>query len=105
MTYNTRFILLLLTNSLAIFCMLKYLLASGIDVQNTTILDNADNLPFMFDFMAYASMVFVANFYILSYPSLKHCVLKRLMHRLETASAVSRARRPKKKANNKIKPA
>lgn len=77
MTYNTRFMLLLIANAAAVLTMLKYLVASGIDIQNTTFLNNAEDLGFLFDFLSYLSIVFVLNLAILSYPSRRHLLIKR----------------------------
>ncbi len=86
MNGTTRFLIIVLVNVMIVSLMLYRMIYSGIDVSDTRLIDNADNVSFMFDFITYLAVLFFANTIILAYPSSKSTALKRAIGMLNIRS-------------------
>jgi hypothetical protein len=99
MNNSTRLLSLIFANAIIVSIALYFLNQSGIDVISSTLLDNADSLRFIFDFLAIVIALFVVNFSILSYPSRKHRVLTNTLFLLISNKNLPTPKRPHKKPN------
>lgn len=79
MNGTTRLIAIVIVNFIMVAAMFYWLTISGIDIENTTLLDNAGNLGFTFDFLSFIVASFVVNMAILSFPSKKRTVLYKVL--------------------------
>lgn len=87
MSGTTRFLIIVLVNVIIVSLMLYRMIYSGIDMSDTRLIDNADDISFMFDFITYLAVLFFANTVILAYPSSKSTALKRAIGRIDIRSA------------------
>lgn len=87
MNGSKRLSLIVLANFAMVAAMLYWLARSGIDIQHSTLAENADNLSFVFDFLSFLAFSFVVNISILAYPSKKQSTLSQvaaiLQHRAQ----------------------
>jgi hypothetical protein len=83
MNSTTRLLVIVLANFILVAGMLYRLSCSGIDIEHSKLIDNADNLSFVFDFVSFLLMLFFVNAALLIYPSNKSSSLKRIIKALE----------------------
>lgn len=83
MNSTTRLLAIASVNIIIVSLMLYRLTYSGVDVGHTRLIDNANDLSFMFDFVSYLAALFFINTVILAYPSSKSSSLKRVIGMLE----------------------
>jgi hypothetical protein len=75
MSHIPRLIAIFTANSTLVAIMLACFVKSGIDISNTTLIDNVGNIWFMFDYMAFMIVGIVINIFLITFPSKKHKVL------------------------------
>lgn len=99
MNNTTKLMLLTVVNFILVFCMLYWLLDSGVDIIGTTLADNAANLSFTFDYIAFLVISFLVNFLIVSWPSKKSSTFRdiaNLIEKIERAESNQPRRRAKR---------
>jgi hypothetical protein len=85
MKHTTRLLALIIANFVIVAVMLYLMAESGIDLENSRLIDNANSLWFVADFMTYLVVSFTVNIAILSYPSSKSGGLHRIFELLRPA--------------------
>ena len=83
MSTTARLLSLVLVNFVIVSVMLYRLSASGIDIENTRLIDNTGNLSFMFDFVSFLIVSFMVNVGILAAKSSKRATIERIISILE----------------------
>jgi len=83
MNATIKLILLVIANFILVGFMLYWLVNSGVDVTNTTLLENAESLTFTLDLIAFLVASFVVNVLIIAYPSKKLKTMNNLVSNLE----------------------
>ena len=83
MNNTTRLLVIVLANFIIVAAMLYRLSSSGIDIEHSKLIDNADDLSFVFDFVSFLVMLFLVNTALLAYPSSKSSAFKRIIKTLE----------------------
>jgi hypothetical protein len=86
MKHTTRLLVLIIANFVIVAVMLYLMAESGIDLENSRLIDNADSLWFVADFMTYLVVSFTVNVAILSYPSSKSSSLHRIYDLLQPSN-------------------
>ena len=83
MNNTNRLLALVLINCLIVAGMLWRLDSLGIDIENTRLIDNADNISFASNLLCFLVVLFYANTALLTYPSSKSNAFKRLVDKVE----------------------
>lgn len=96
MNNTTKLMLLTVVNFVLVFGMLYWLLSSGVDIIGTTLADNAANLSFTFDYIAFLVVSFLVNFLIVSWPSKKSSTFRDIANLIERIDSDSPRRKTKR---------
>ncbi|MGZ8212932.1 MAG: hypothetical protein ACXWTP_00320 [Methylosarcina sp.] len=83
MNANQRLIAIITFNLIIVVGMLKYLLGNGIDLEKSSLIDHANNIWFIFDFLNFLIISFLIDFVILSYPSKNRRTINKLLQIIE----------------------
>lgn len=83
MNSTTRLLILVLVNFIIVSLMLYRLSYSGIDISSSRLIDNAEDLSFVFDFVSFLIISFSANIIILTIRSSKESTLDKIISTLE----------------------
>ena len=84
MTHTIRLIVIFIANTVLMTGMLIWLSLSGIDIQKSTIADNADSMKFMFDFLAFIVAGLSLNVFLLSIPSNTKTAINKMLMLIES---------------------
>lgn len=82
MNRQVRFLTLVAFNLFALLGMLAWSNSQGIDLENSTIAQNLENIGFAFDLLSFLAVNFCINFAILVYPSEKKSSISKLIRLL-----------------------
>ena len=84
MNTKNRLFLITLGNIAIVLIMLARVSSMGIDIDNTTLVDNTSNLSFMFDFVSFLIILFFFNAFVMLIPSRRNKILGRIIKVLES---------------------
>lgn len=83
MNNTTRLLVVTLSNFILVSLILFRASALGIDLEHSTLVDNANNIRFMFDFVSFLIVMFFINALALSIPSKRARALRRIIKNLD----------------------
>lgn len=83
MSATMRLLILVSANFIIVSATLYKLSYSGVDIEHSRLLDNAENFSFVFDFVSFLIISFMVNVIILTAKSRKRATIDRIIDILE----------------------
>jgi uncharacterized membrane protein (DUF4010 family) len=96
MSNNIRMIAIFILNIALTIAMLAWQKHSGIDINNTTLIENAHDLRFAFDFIAFMIASLTLNIVLLSIPSKRKIIILKAIKKLSESGAIKNIKSDKK---------